>query len=310
MSSTSMSETSLSGGPLKDARSQGSKLKQRLGNGELLILPGVFELISATLASQHDFPALYMTGNGTVASSLGLPDVGLATYSEMLERVATIAERIPMPLIADGDTGYGGLMNVDRAVRGYERAGAAGIQLEDQESPKKCGFASVPDVISLAEMKQKVAVAVAARQSDDFLIVARTDARRRYGLKEALKRAQAFEEAGADIIFIEAPEGEPEMKAICQAIEKPKLLNMVDGRSTPVFSRQQIEDLGFDLAIFPCSGFLAATAAMQSCYSHIATTGSSLGCDVPMFGFNEFIELMGFGKAQAFDDKWQVKDEP
>ncbi|OED42022.1 carboxyvinyl-carboxyphosphonate phosphorylmutase [Chromatiales bacterium (ex Bugula neritina AB1)] len=285
-----------------------SALKEKLGAGELLVLPGVFELISATLAAQHNFPGLYLTGNGTVASSLGLPDVGLASYTEMLVRVEAIAQRVSLPLIADGDTGYGGLLNVDRTVRGYERAGAAGIQLEDQQSPKKCGFAVVPDVISLAEMKQKIAVAVEARQSDNFLIVARTDSRRAYGINEALKRAQAFEEAGADVIFIEAPESTEEMKTICRVIEQPKLLNMVDGRSSPVLPKQQIEDLGFDIAIFPCTGFLAATAAMQTSYAHLAATGSSCGLDAPIYPFNDFIQLMGFGQAQAFDERWQSEE--
>ncbi|MFK7891475.1 MAG: oxaloacetate decarboxylase [Granulosicoccus sp.] len=283
-----------------------STLKSRLGQGELLVVPGVFELISAMLAAVEDFPALYLSGNGTVASSLGLPDVGLASYTEMLSRVDAIAQRVSVPLIADGDTGYGGLLNVDRTVRGYERAGAAGIQLEDQQSPKKCGFASVPDVISLAEMRQKVEVAVAARQNDDFLIVARTDARRRYGLDEALKRAQAFEEAGADIIFIEAPETVDEMETICRVIEQPTLLNMVDGRSSPVLPKQQIEDMGFDMVIFPCTGILAATAAMQRCYAHLAETGSSLGVNAPMVAFDDFVQLMGFGQAQAFDERWRV----
>ena len=281
-------------------------LKSKLGQGELLVVPGVFELISATLAAAEDFPALYLSGNGTVASSLGLPDVGLATYTEMLSCVDAITQRIDLPLIADGDTGYGGLLNVDRTVRGYERAGAAGIQIEDQQSPKKCGFAAVPDVISLPEMIQKIKVAVEARQSDEFLIVARTDARRRYGINEALKRAQAFEEAGADIIFIEAPETVSEMESICQVIEKPKLLNMVDGRGSPVLAKQQIEDMGFEMAIFPCTGFLAATAAMQQCYAHIANTGSSLDIDVPMYPFADFIRLMGFDRAKTFDERWET----
>lgn len=285
-----------------------TSLNSQLERGELLVVPGVFELISATIAASQNFPALYLSGNGTVATSLGLPDVGLATYSEMVSRVGAIAQRISMPLIADGDTGYGGLLNVDRTVRGYERAGAAGIQLEDQQSPKKCGFAAVPDVISLAEMTQKIAVAVDARQSDEFLIVARTDSRRRYGIKEALQRAQAFEEAGADIIFIEAPESIKEMQEICQVIEKPKLLNMVDGRSEAVLPRNQIEDLGFNMVIFPCTGFLAATAAMQRCYTHLANTGSSLDVDVPLYPFENFVQLMGFEDARSFDERWQSTD--
>lgn len=284
-----------------------SALRDHLNEPELTVAPGVFELISATLADQHAFPALYMSGNGTVASALGLPDVGLATYTEMLHRVEAITSRITTPLIADGDTGYGGLLNIDRTVRGYERAGAAGIQIEDQQSPKKCGFAAVTEVISLPLMVDKIKVALDARKSDDFLIVARTDARRGYGLTEALDRALAFEEAGADIIFVEAPESIDEMKIICNQVQQPKLLNMVDGRSTPVLPRTQIEDLGYNMAIFPCTGFLAATEAMRRSYAMIADEGSSINVDAPLCPFDEFVKIMGFDRAAEFDERWQNK---
>lgn len=286
-----------------------SILKEHLAKSELTVAPGIFELISATLADQHSFPALYMSGNGTVASALGLPDAGLATYTEMLNRIETITSRISTPLIADGDTGYGGLLNVDRTVKGYERAGAAGIQIEDQQAPKKCGFAAITEVIPLALMVNKIKVALEARQSEDFLVVARTDARRGYGFTEALDRALAFEEAGADIIFIEAPESIEEMKTICKEIKQPSLLNMVDGRATPVMSKAQIEDLGYRMAIFPCTGFLAATEAMRRSYAVIANEGSSLNVDVPLCPFDEFVQIMGFDEARAFDERWQESSE-
>jgi len=280
-------------------------LKRRLQRGEFIVAPGVFELISATLADTMEFSALYMSGNGSVASSLGLPDAGLATYSEMLDRVRAIASATNTPLIADGDTGYGGLLNVDRTVRGYEQAGAAGIQLEDQQSPKKCGHASGNAVIPLNDMVRKVKVAVAARQSDNFLIVARTDARRNYGLNEALKRAQAFEDAGADIIFVEAPESLDEMKIICRTIKQTKLVNMVDGGAMPVLSSREIQELGYNMVIYPCTGFLAATEAMRSAYSYIAKTGSSRGLATPLYDFQEFVRLMGFEDAKAFENHWE-----
>lgn len=284
-------------------------LKAHLSKPELTVAPGIFELISATLADQHDFPVLYMSGNGTVASALGLPDVGLATYTEMLSRIEAITSRISTPLIADGDTGYGGLLNVDRTVKGYERAGAAGIQIEDQQSPKKCGFAAITEVIPLSMMVDKIKVALEARASEDFLIIARTDARRGYGFSEALDRALAFEEAGADIIFIEAPETLDEMKTICKEIKQPKLLNMVDGRSTPVLPKAQIEDLGYNMAIFPCTGFLAATEAMRRSYASIAKEGSSINVDTPLCPFDEFVQIMGFDEAREFDERWQKSSE-
>ncbi|MFK7964104.1 MAG: oxaloacetate decarboxylase [Burkholderiaceae bacterium] len=281
-----------------------SALKSHLDAGEFVVAPGVFELISAKIADQMDFPALYMTGYGTVASYLGLPDAGLASYTDMVNRVATMAGATSKPLIADGDTGYGGLLNVDHTVRGYERAGAAAIQMEDQEFPKKCGHTPGRRVIPLEDMVRKIKVAVAARESEDFLIIARTDARTNYGLAEALKRGQAFEEAGADIIFIESPESEDEMQQICRTIQKPTLVNVVDGGSTPVLPLQSLEELGYSMAIFPATGFLAMGAALQSTYQHIEKTGSSAGIQTPLYNFQQFSELMGFKRVWSFEKQW------
>ena len=179
-------------------------LAARIRNLEFFSAPGVFELISARIADRMDFPALYMTGYGTVASYLGLPDAGLATYSDMIDRVSRICEVARTPLMADGDTGYGGLLNMEHTVRGYERAGAAVIQLEDQEFPKKCGHTPGRRVIPIEDAVAKIKVAVDSRDSKDFLIMARTDARGLYGLDEGLRRGEAFAEAGADIVFVES----------------------------------------------------------------------------------------------------------
>src|SRR5690606_20933234 len=181
-------------------------LAQRLKQPGLVSAPGVFDMISAKIADSMGFDALYMTGFGTVASYLGLPDAGLATYTDMVSRVRQIAEGTKTPLIADGDTGYGGLLNVDFTVRGYEAAGAAAIQIEDQEYPKKCGHTPGRRVIPIEDAVRKIKVAVEARSSNDFLIIARTDARTSLGLDEALRRGEAFAKAGADLIFIESPE--------------------------------------------------------------------------------------------------------
>jgi 2-methylisocitrate lyase-like PEP mutase family enzyme len=251
-----------------------------------------------------DFAALYMTGYGTVASYLGLPDAGLASYTQMLDRVAQIAAATSKPLIADADTGYGGLLNVDHTVRGYERAGAAAIQLEDQVFPKKCGHTPGRPVISLEEAVRKIKVAVAARESDDFLIVARTDARTDYGLDEAIRRGLAFEEAGADIIFVESPESIDEMQKICREISKPLLANVVDGGKTPVLTAVELQEIGYRLAIYPASGFLAMGAALRSVYRHIADTGSSAGLDAPLYEFSEFNKLMGFERVWEFEERW------
>ena len=186
----------------------GRSLKQVLNSGEFIVAPGVFEMISARVADAMGFHALYMTGYGATASYLGLPDAGIATYSEMVSRAGQIAEGTRTPLIADADTGYGGLLNVQRTVRGYEAAGVQGIQIEDQESPKKCGHTLGRAVIPLEDMEMKIKVAVESRRSPETLIVARTDSRTSLGLDEALRRGEGFAKAGADVVFIESPESE------------------------------------------------------------------------------------------------------
>lgn len=283
-------------------------LKQQLDAGKFIVAPGIFEMISARIADTMDVPALYMTGYGTVASYLGLPDAGLASYADMLSRVTAIAAMVNKPVIADGDTGYGGSLNVDHAVRGYERAGAAAIQLEDQEFPKKCGHTPGRRVIPMEDMVRKIKVAVAARESDNFLVVARTDARTNYGLDEAIKRGQAYEEAGADIIFVESPETTDEMQKICDSISKPKLINVVDGGSTPVLTKAEYESMGYGVAIFPATGFLAMGAALRSAYQHVADTGSSAQIETPLENFLDFSKMMGFERVWEFEKQWPEVD--
>lgn len=281
-----------------------SGLKQKLAAGEFIAAPGVYDGISVRLAEAMGFDALYMTGYGVVASHLGLPDAGLASYRDMVERVKTFAGIAKTPMIADGDTGYGGLLNVEHTVRGYEAAGAAGIQLEDQEFPKKCGHTPMRRVIPLEDMLQKIAVAVAARDSSDFLIVARTDARTGHGLDEALRRGEAFAKAGADVVFVESPESVEEMEQIGGAIDAPLLVNVVEGGSTPVLSAAEYQRIGYNMAIYPAAGFLAVGAALKSVYGRIHATGSSIGADTPLADFMEFSRAMGFEDVWAFEKRW------
>ena len=276
----------------------------RLRNGDYLTAPGVFDLVSARIADRMGFPALYMTGYGVVASSFGLPDAGLASYTEMVDRVKTIAAGTLTPLIADGDTGYGGLLNVQRTVRGYEQAGAVAIQLEDQKIPKKCGHTPNRRVIPVDDMVAKIRVAVAARESENFLVIARTDARTQYGLAEAIGRGQAFAKAGADVVFVEAPESVDEMIEICREIDGPLMANMVNGGKTPLLSAEELKDLGYQIVIFPGTAFLAAGRAVQSVYQHLKATGSSRGLPTPLYDFEEFNRLMGFEEVWAFEKKW------
>ena len=279
-------------------------LKDKLEPGKLLAAPGIFDGISARIAESFGFEALYMTGYGTVASHLGLPDAGLASYTDMLGRVKTLAGLVSAPMIADGDTGYGGLLNVQHTVRGYEAAGAAGIQLEDQEFPKKCGHTPDRRVIPLEDMIAKIRVAVDTRESNDFLIVARTDARTGLGLDEALRRAEAFAKAGADILFVEAPESEAEMETICRSFDQPLLVNVVDGGKTPVLSAAEYAALGYQIAIYPATGFLAVGAALKSVYGTIKETGGSVDAADQLEDFMTFSRTMGFQDVWAFEKKW------
>ena len=279
-------------------------LKDKLTADELLVAPGVFDMISAKVADSMGFDCLYMTGYGVVASHLGLPDAGLATYSDMLNRVETIAGGTKTPVIADGDTGYGGLLNVEHTVRGYEKAGAAGIQLEDQEFPKKCGHTPGRKVIPLEDMILKIRVAADTRDSSDMLIVARTDARTTLGLDEALRRAEAFAKAGADVLFVESPESEEEMRTVNERFDLPTLANMVEGGRTPVLSKQALEEIGYSIAIFPATGFLAVGATLKAAYGTLKTEGSTDKIETPLENFEAFSRLMGFERVWDFDKKW------
>ncbi len=268
----------------------------------VIAAPGVYDMVSLRMAAAMGFDALYMTGYGTVASHLGLPDAGLASYADMVGRVEAMAQMAGAPLIADGDTGYGGLLNVRHAVRGYERAGAAAIQLEDQEFPKKCGHTPGRRVVSAEDMVRRIAVAAEARTSPDFLIIARTDARTSLGLAEAIRRARAYAEAGADMLFVESPESEAEMAKIGRELgDMPLVANMVEGGRTPMLIPERLAEIGYALAIYPVAGLLSAAAALNTVYRQIRDTGSSLGSPAPLYPFAEMNRLMGFEEVWAFD---------
>jgi len=268
----------------------------------VIAAPGVYDMISLRIADRLDFELLYMTGYGAVASYLGLPDAGMASYADMVGRVEAMARGAHTPMIADGDTGYGGLLNVRHTVRGYERAGAAGIQLEDQEFPKKCGHTPGRRVIAAEEMARKIAVAAESRASADFLIVARTDARTSLGLDEAIRRARLYADAGADLLFVESPESEAEMARIGEELgDMPLVANMVEGGRTPVLSGERLAELGFAMAIYPGSGFLAAAAAIECVFKEIRQTGTTRGVASQLYEFAEMNRLMGFEEVWKFD---------
>ena len=279
-------------------------LAQCLRDGEFVTAPGVFDLVSARVADRFGFKALYMTGYGVAASHLGMPDAGYATYGDMVDRVRQIVARTSTPLIADADTGFGGALNVQHTVRGYEAAGAQAIQLEDQEFPKRCGHTPDRRVIPLDEAVTKIQVACDARSSADFLIVARTDARTGLGLDEALRRAEAFAEAGADVLFVEAPESEAEMARICRNFDKPLVANMVEGGRTPLLSAGRLREIGYSIAIFPAVGLLAAAKSLEAAFEHLHREGSSVGMALPLYDLADMHALMGFEEVWGFDRKY------
>ncbi|MBU1358711.1 MAG: isocitrate lyase/PEP mutase family protein [Gammaproteobacteria bacterium] len=282
-------------------------LRRRLQSGEFIVAPGVFEMFGALIADRMDFAALYMTGYGVSASHLGLPDAGLAGYTDMQQRARTIAHGIAKPLIADADTGFGGLINIRHTVRGYEEAGVQAIQLEDQEAPKKCGHTPNRRVVPLREAVRRIEVAVDARRSDDFLIIARTDARTSLGLDEAIARGEAFAKAGADIVFIESPESEDEFKRVGEELEGKGawlLANMVPTGRSPELSARRLEELGFALAIWPAVLMQSACGAMAAALGTLAADGSSAGTKVPRFDMQQLHALVGFEDVWEFEGRW------
>lgn len=285
-----------------------SSLRDAFAAKRFIVAPGIFDMISAKVADGMGFDCLYATGFGTVASDLGVPDAGIATYSDMIRRMSRFAGGCRTPIIADADTGYGGLLNVRHTVQGYEAAGIAGIQLEDQESPKKCGHTPGRRVIPAEEMVLKIKVAVEARRSAETLIVARTDARTTQGLEEAIRRGRMYAEAGADVIFVESPESEAEMREIGRSIAKPLLANMVEGGRTPILPAATLAEIGYAIAIYPAIGFLAAAGALERAYGHLKNTGDSIAIG-ESYGFRRMTELMGFPEVWDFEARWAQNDK-
>ncbi|MFC0388823.1 isocitrate lyase/PEP mutase family protein [Muricoccus vinaceus] len=277
-------------------------LKAALRGGEFIVAPGIFDMISARMADRMGFAALYATGYGTVASHLGVPDAGIATFTDMVSRMSRFAQGTRTPVIADADTGYGGLLNVRHTVQGYEAGGVTAIQIEDQEVPKKCGHTPGRRVIPAEEMALKIEVAAEARRSDDFLIIARTDARTTLGLDEAIRRGKLYARAGADIIFIESPESEEEMRRIGGEIDAPLLANNVEGGRTPILPAETLKAIGYNVAIFPAIGFLSVARALEGAYAHLRRNGDSHGLET--YAFSDMNELMGFPEVWEFDAKW------
>jgi len=281
------------------------RLKGLLQRDSILIVLAAFDMVSAKIIERVGFEAVYLSGFGQSASHLGLPDAGLMTFTEMVERVHNMARTINLPLFADGNTGYGGIVNVRRTVQEFEWAGAAAIQLEDQEMPKKCGHTGGKRIIDAREMVLKIEAGVESRRSDDFLIIARTDARSVLGLEEAIKRGRMYEEAGADIIFIESPQSEEELRIVGESFDRPTLANMVEGGKSPVLKVNELQGMGFKIAIFPITCLLVAAKAMQQAMETLKAEGTTQGLLDEMMGFEEFTDFIGFPEVRSFEAKYR-----
>jgi 2-methylisocitrate lyase-like PEP mutase family enzyme len=282
-------------------------LRNLLARPGALMAPGVADALNARLVRKHGFEAVYMTGAGTTAVRLGMPDVGLLTMTEMVDNAARIADASGLPLIADADNGYGGVLNVRRTVQAYERAGVAAMHIEDQVLPKRCGHLAGKTLVPVEEMEAKIRAATDARTDDDFVLIARTDAVAVEGFEPALERAARYREAGADVLFVEAPSAE-QLPKIAPRLKAPLLYNMATSGKTPFLGRAEIERLGFKLIIYPNWMMLAAIRAASEVLAELKETGSiaNLAREVP--SFKEFFDLLGMPEVQELEARYGVAE--
>jgi 2-methylisocitrate lyase-like PEP mutase family enzyme len=280
-------------------------LRERIAGGELIVAPGVFDGLSASLVGRIGFAAAYLTGAGVAASGFGLPDIGLVTQTEMVERARMLVRALgDVPLIADADTGYGAVLNVVRTVREYEAAGVAAIQLEDQAFPKKCGHLPDKELVSVREFTVKLRAALDARTDPDLVVIARTDARAPLGLDAAIDRANAYAQAGADVIFVEAPQSVEEIERISKEVRAPLLINLVLGGLTPLESSERLAELGYAIAIHPSLPLGQAAWAMLSGLAELA------GKDPRQWAPSkpaEFFNLVGLAEWSAIGERYRAE---
>jgi carboxyvinyl-carboxyphosphonate phosphorylmutase len=287
-----------------------TRLRQLLAAPGIVVAPGAYDGFSARLIEAAGYPACYMTGAGTAASHLGQPDLGLTTLTEMADHARHLASAISLPLIADADTGYGNALNVVRTVREYERAGVAGLHIEDQVAPKKCGHIAGKQVIPAREFAEKVRAASEHRSDDDFVIIARTDARAVTGLDDAIERGNRYAEAGADLIFVEAPQTLEEIERVTREVKAPLLANMVAGGKTPAVTVAELERLGFKLVIFPGVCMAAAIPAIEAALAGLRATGTDWPAGpggVPVLGPMDIFKKVGFDWWHAIEQRYTEK---
>lgn len=292
------------GGLLGSARG-GPSLRELFATREMVLAPGCYDALGARLVEEAGFPAAYLTGFGSAASHLGRPDVGLMALPEMVDNARRIAQAVDIPVIADADTGFGNSINVIRTLREYEAAGVAAIHIEDQVVPKTCGHMEGKQVVPASEMAAKVSAAVAARRSSESLIIARIDARAVEGLDGALARARMYVEAGADALFVEAPQSETEIETVARAFpDVPLLFNYAEGGKTPPLSYERLRELGFSLVIFPLTLLLVATHAMRAALARVKADGTPIELLPSLLRFDEFVDFIGLPEVRELEQRF------
>ena len=285
-----------------------TQLRQLISREGAIVAPGVADALNARLVAHHNFEAIYMTGAGTAATRLGMPDVGLLTMTEMVDNAARIADAGRLPVIADADTGYGGVLNVRRTIQSYERAGVAAVHLEDQVIPKRCGHLSGKQIVPVEEMISKIKAAVDARVDQDFLLIARTDGIAVEGFQRTLERAEIYYAAGADMIFVEAPSRE-QLPKISPRIKAPLLYNMAASGKTPFLTKTEIERLGFKLIIYPDWIVLAQIRAASHVLNVLKETESIARLANEVASFREFFDLVGMQEVQALESRYDLAED-
>lgn len=283
-----------------------SRISRVLEQVGALAFPGIYDTLSAKIAEQVGFPMGFISGYSLAAATIGEPDFGLLTQTEVVERARAICASVSIPIIVDADTGYGNPLNVYRTVELLIDAGAAGCFLEDQAWPKKCGHMRDKKVIGRDEYLNKIQAAVDARQDNDFFIVARTDAEAVLGIDEAIERVKAARNIGADASFVEAPGSLDQLKKIGQEAPKPIVANMIEGGKTPVLSKQELVDLGFQLILYPLTGLFAAGKTIQDFYTKLHEDGTTIGMEENLLNFTEFNNLIGVEEKYELSEKYNV----
>lgn len=282
-------------------------LKQLLQRDSILVVPASYDMVSARLIERAGFEAVYLSGYGHSASHLGLPDAGLISFSEMLERLHHLVRSVQIPVLADGDTGFGGVTNVRRTVQEYEWAGAQAIQLEDQEMPKKCGHTPGKRLVDASEMARKIEAAVATRRSDEFQIIARTDALSVLGLEEALRRAGLYKAAGADILFVESPETATQIRQIAGSLDGPLMINQIERGKTPLLPIAELQSLGYKIAAYALTTLMASVRAVRAALQALRRSDPAESYINTLATFEELDELLGFPEVRQWETRFRPK---